>query len=413
MPNPPNDAADVAAALKRDGFDTIMATNLDEEGMKSATIRFARAARAADVALFYYSGHALQFGGVNYLAPVDTKLADEADLRRMTRVDDIIADLQQAKNLRILVLDSCRDNPLADQLRRSIGTTRALALQRGLAKVDTPLGMIVAYSTQAGRTAEDGGGRNSPYTSAFLKNIEAPEEIGVVFRRISNDVYETTGRQQLPELSLSLTGEFYLKGRADITVKQNPTPSPQPRDPAQQAWIATQSTTSVAVLEDFIRQFGDTPYGSMARARLEELRKGQLANVKPAARVQDTPQTSPTAQLDLEGDWFGYATSGRTKFNYKWAVHQSGSEVSGKISLSQHGSNDWIAYKFEGTLQNGLLSFKGTRWEAARHGVFCMASGVVAIDSTRGLALKGTWGPNPIPGGCPSGSFGQVFLTKR
>jgi uncharacterized caspase-like protein len=124
LPNPVNDAVDVAAALKRDGFETIVATDLDKNGMEEASIRFAKAARAADVALFYFSGHAIQFAGVNYLAPVDLKLTDEADLRRMVRVDEVLSDLQQAKNLRILILDSCRDNPLAEQLKRAVGTTR-------------------------------------------------------------------------------------------------------------------------------------------------------------------------------------------------------------------------------------------------------------------------------------------------
>jgi uncharacterized caspase-like protein len=150
--------------------------------MENATIRFSRAARGADVALFYYSGHALQFNGVDYLVPVDAALSDESDLRRLTRVDEIVSDLQRAKTLRILVLDACRDNPLAEQLRRSIGTTRAIPLQRGLAKIDTPRGMIVAYATQAGQTAEDGIGRNSPDTAAFLKHIEEQEEIGTIFR---------------------------------------------------------------------------------------------------------------------------------------------------------------------------------------------------------------------------------------
>jgi uncharacterized caspase-like protein len=77
--------------------------------MQDALIKFAREARPADVAMFYYSGHALQFSGTNYLAPIDAVLRDEADLKRPTRVDEILADLQQAKNLRILVLDSCRD----------------------------------------------------------------------------------------------------------------------------------------------------------------------------------------------------------------------------------------------------------------------------------------------------------------
>jgi uncharacterized caspase-like protein len=163
--NPRNDAEDVATALRRNGFETIVGLDLDKAEMDEKTISFARAARTADIAIFYYSGHAFQYGGVNYLAPVDAKLIDEADLRRMARVDEIVADMQQAKNLRILVLDACRDNPLADQLKRSIGASRAVSIQRGLAKIDSPEGMIVSYATQAGRTASDGTGRNSPYTS--------------------------------------------------------------------------------------------------------------------------------------------------------------------------------------------------------------------------------------------------------
>jgi uncharacterized caspase-like protein len=60
--------------------------------------------------------------------------------------------------------------------------------------------MIVAYATQPDCTAEDGRGRNSPYTAAFLRHIEAADEIGIVFRRVSAEVYEATGHRQLPEL---------------------------------------------------------------------------------------------------------------------------------------------------------------------------------------------------------------------
>ncbi|MGD9925096.1 MAG: caspase domain-containing protein [Pseudorhodoplanes sp.] len=213
LPNPKNDAEDVSAALRRTGFETITGIDLDKAGMEEVTIRFAREARDADVAIFYFSGHAMQFNGVNYLMPVDARLTDEADLRRMARVDEIVADVQQARNLRILVLDSCRDNPLAEQLKRRIGLTRSAAIGRGLARIDSPQGMILAFSTQAGTVAADGSGRNSPYTAAFLKHIEAAEEIGTVFRRVSADVFEATRRAQLPELSLSLIGEFYLRGR--------------------------------------------------------------------------------------------------------------------------------------------------------------------------------------------------------
>jgi uncharacterized caspase-like protein len=298
LPNPSHDAQDVADALKRSGFETILGVDLNKAAMDAAAIRFARAAREADVAMFYYSGHAMQYGGVNYLAPVDARLTDEADLRLLERLDDIVTDLQRAKNLRILVLDACRDNPLAEDLKRSIGMTRAMSVQRGLAKIDNPEGLIIAYATQAGRTAEDGSGRNSPYTSAFLKHIETPDEIGTVFRKISADVYTQTKQTQLPELSLSLIGEFYLRGRADAGTSTQAGIGAASSEAAQ-AWSATKDTTSEAVLEDFVRQFGSTIYGSLAKARLQEL-KSATRQAGPPKSLMPTealvPETIPFIQ---------------------------------------------------------------------------------------------------------------------
>jgi len=306
LPNPPNDAEDVGAALKRAGFETILRTNVDKAGMDEATIQFARAARTADVALFYYSGHAMQFNGVNYLMPVDARLTDEADLRRMARVDDIVADLQEAKSLRILVLDSCRDNPLAEELKRSIGVSRAVSVQRGLAKIDSPQGMIVAYATQAGRTAEDGSGRNSPYTAAFLRHIEAPEEIGTVFRRINADVYEATRRTQLPELSLSLIGEFYLRGRLEITTPAPTAAAPPPAaDPCAAAtdhWKSAEAIGTVAAFEDHLARFGNCAFAGLARARIEGLKKGTAAVAPPAAPAPPSRAAAEALKCTKERD---------------------------------------------------------------------------------------------------------------
>ena len=264
LQNPVHDAEDVAAALKRSGFEIIVATDLDKAGMDEAMIKFARAARTSDVAMFYYTGHALQFGGINYLVPVDAQLSDEADLRRMVRVDDVIADMQPARNLRILVLDSCRDNPLAEQLKRSIGTARSASIGRGLAKIDSPEGMIIAYATQPGRTADDGDGRNSPYTTAFLKNVETKEEIGTIFRRISADVYQTTHQAQLPELSLSLIGEFYLNGKLQITATPAPTPAPvDPCAAASDHWKSTEAINTKAAYEDHLARFPTCSFASL------------------------------------------------------------------------------------------------------------------------------------------------------
>jgi len=264
--------------------------------MEDAAIRFARAARTADVALFYYSGHALQFNGVNYLAPVDTILKDEADLRRMTRVDQIVADLQQAKNLRILILDSCRDNPFAEQLRRSIGNTRAVEIGTGLAKIDAPQGMIMAYATQAGRTAADGTGNNSPYTEAFLKHIEKQEEIGTIFREISEDVYETTKHTQLPELSLSIIGRFYLRGKGseDAGPSTGAAP-PSAVDGSKSDYEAAMAVDTVAAWEAFLKQHAEGFYADLARERKAKIEKEIIEKDKQAALVPPKPPSTSGA----------------------------------------------------------------------------------------------------------------------
>lgn len=294
LPNPTNDAEDVAAALRRSNFEVILGTDLGQAQMQELTIRFARVAGKADVAMFYYSGHAMQHNGVNYLMPVDARLDDEADLKRFTRVDDIVSDLQQAKNLRILVLDSCRDNPLAEDLKRS-GRTRSGSVGRGLSKMEAPLGTIISFSTQAGRTADDGRGRNSPYTTAFLKHIGEPQEIGEVFRNISGDVYEVSGKAQLPELSLSIVGKFYLNGTVSVTVA----PPSVPGDPCALAdahWKAADSIGTAAAYDDHVAKFPGCAFANLATAKADGLK--QKTALAPPAGGRLGAKTK-----DFDGTW--------------------------------------------------------------------------------------------------------------
>ncbi|MET4275036.1 MULTISPECIES: caspase family protein [unclassified Bradyrhizobium] len=295
LPNPSHDAEDVAASLKRSGFEVLQGIDLRQADMQDLTIRFARAASKADVAMFYYSGHAMQYNGVNYLMPVDAVLSDEADLKRFVRVDDIVNDLQQAKNLRILILDSCRDNPLADMLKRS--ATRAASIGRGLSKVEAPRGTIVSFSTQSGQTAADGSGRNSPYTTAFLKHIEEPQEIGEVFRDISSDVYDSSGKTQLPELSLSIIGKFYLNGPVSVTVAPA-APQAAPRaDPcaaAEAHWKAADGIGTLGAYEDHLTRFPNCIFATLAKARIEGLKQ----------KVALAPATgNPRSTKDFDGNW--------------------------------------------------------------------------------------------------------------
>jgi uncharacterized caspase-like protein len=296
LPNPSHDAEDVASSLKRSGFEVFQGIDLRQADMQDLTIRFARAASRADVALFYYSGHAMQYNGVNYLMPVDAVLTDEADLKRFVRVDDIVNDLQQAKNLRILVLDSCRDNPLAETLKRS--ATRAASIGRGLSKVEAPRGTIVSFSTQSGQVAADGTGRNSPYTTAFLKHIEEPQEIGDVFRDISSDVYDSSGKSQLPELSLSIIGKFYLNGPVSVTVAPA-APQAAPRaDPcaaAEAHWKAADGIGTLGAYEDHLARFPNCIFATLAKARVEGLK--QKVALAPSGNAR------AGGSKDFDGSW--------------------------------------------------------------------------------------------------------------
>ena len=229
LPNPRNDATDVAKMLKSAGFEVVEGVDLDKRGMDDAFRRFADAAAGADAALFFYGGHGFQFQGTNYLVPVDARLAGGADVgAQMARVDDILADLQRASGVRILMLDACRDNPLADQLLAQANPARAVTITRGLARIKQTAGTVIAYSTQPGAVAADGEGRNSPFAAAFIQQVGKPGvEIGPLFRHVAADVYKATNERQLPEVTFSLLGDFYFVGQ--------PAVAPPPVAPASSA----------------------------------------------------------------------------------------------------------------------------------------------------------------------------------
>jgi hypothetical protein len=273
LANPGNDAEDMATALRHVGFSVTFERNLDKRGMEQAIARFARAARDADAALFYYAGHGLQHRGLNYLMPVDAKLEDEYSLNfEMARVDDVLGSLGKARGVKILVLDACRRNPLAEKLSR-LATTRDFSGSRGLARLDATRGMVVAYATQSDQVAVDGTGRNSPFTAALVKQLNEPGlEIGALFRRVAAQVQRATAGRQLPELSVSLVGEFYFS-RVDSDV---------------QAWAKLRGSQDPASLREFLARYPSSPLAYDIRERLEEIEPADRTRLEPGRMAAET-----------------------------------------------------------------------------------------------------------------------------
>jgi tetratricopeptide (TPR) repeat protein len=214
IPNPRHDAEDLAASLKALGFDVLLGLDLSRSRMEDMLIEFARKARSSDTALVFYAGHGLQHNGINYLAPVDAKIDDEGDLRRLINLQDVMNDLQSASKVRILIVDACRDNEVIKQLAGRLPATRSAAFTRGLARVEAADGTLVTFATQPNRVAADGQGRNSPFTQALLKHLATPGlELRVLMTRVRSDVVSSTGGGQRPEVWDSLVGEFAFRAQ--------------------------------------------------------------------------------------------------------------------------------------------------------------------------------------------------------
>lgn len=217
LANPANDARDIAAALKELGFTVILGLDLDKPGFDAKVRDFSQVLADADTAVFFYAGHGLQVAGQNYLVPVDADLASERDLDFQTvSLDFILKQMELARDgkTNIVFLDACRDNPLARNLARSMGT-RSASLGKGLAEVKTGVGTFVAYSTQPGNVALDGTGRNSPFAAALTQGIREPgRNLTAMMIGVRKQVLTETKGKQVPWDHSALLGDFYFNTAA-------------------------------------------------------------------------------------------------------------------------------------------------------------------------------------------------------
>jgi Caspase domain len=281
LPNPANDAQDMAVALREVGFEVIVETNVNKRALETALAKFGRLSQGADAAVFYYAGHGIQYRGRNYLVPVDARLEDEFSVNyELTRIDDVLFAVSQASGVKLLILDACRNNPLADRLIRS--TSRNIGIARGLTLIDDARGMIIAYATQPNQVAGDGHGRNSPFTAALLKEMKEPGlEIATFFRRVAADVDRATNGRQFPELSISMTGEFYLNTReTDL-----------------QAWARVRDSSKITDLNDFLVHYPGSVLAEDARARIAVLERSPQARGKKELRETERGDSSATMNL--------------------------------------------------------------------------------------------------------------------
>jgi hypothetical protein len=211
LANPRNDAKLIGNALAQDGFKVTVADDLDRSAFVNSLKNFANQAAAADWAVVYFAGHGIEMDGTNYLIPVDAKLLTDRDIEFETvPLSLIMSSVDAAHDLRVVILDACRNNPFVTGMKRNVALRD---VSRGLGRIDikSRQGTVIVYSAKPGQLAHDGDGPNSPFAIALARHLTEPGvEISKLFRFVSDDVLAATGNDQEVFQDIALPGKDFF-----------------------------------------------------------------------------------------------------------------------------------------------------------------------------------------------------------
>jgi uncharacterized caspase-like protein len=290
LENPKNDADDVAAALQRLKFDVIKRRDLTTSEFDRAIDDFVASAKDADVALFFFSGHGVRIDQRGYLAPINVKVESESSaLRELVAIQEVVSRIESAAKVSVIILDACRDSPLQERARRAvIEKHRGLASELGLPPISViGSNTLVVYATVPGEVASDGTGRNSPFTTSFLKYVETPNlEVELMFKRVTADVLkETAGKQQPERLSRLQTELVLLPSQQAMSVSAAD----------DEAFFIAKDLNSNSALEEYLKAYPNGIHANNARVILGNLERHSYEH---AIKVN-----TPEAFLNFQRDW--------------------------------------------------------------------------------------------------------------
>lgn len=273
--NPENDARVVAATLRRLGFEVAEHVNLGVREFRRVLREFARRTQEEDgVAVLYYAGHGVQIDGRNYLLPVDINLRDEEEIKdESVDVDEAyVGRIERARaQVRIIILDACRDNPFR-------GKTRNIKPVGGLAELSAR-GALIAYSSAPGAAAEDGPpDSNSVYTRNLVKEMLVEGmEVEQMFKQVRLNVLRETEGRQMPWVNSSMTADFSFNPRRGLSKE----------DQAKQQEVQLLMT-----------RLAEREREQQARERQQQERENRLRERE--ARLDNRPDSPPQARPSPE-----------------------------------------------------------------------------------------------------------------
>ncbi|EGP09582.1 hypothetical protein CSIRO_0740 [Bradyrhizobiaceae bacterium SG-6C] len=299
LTNPSNDAAAIAAILTKANFDVVDAkSNLTGIEMKRALRDFGNKVRDADVAVIYYAGHGIELEGTNYLIPVDAKLEIDTDvLDEAFPLDRFVVAADPAKQLRLIILDACRDNPFNKTMKRTIGSR---AVGRGLAKVEpTNPNTLIAFAAKAGSTASDGDGKNSPFAAALVNHMTKPGlDLRKAFGYVRDDVLKATSNKQEPFVYGSLGGNDVSLVPPAATVPAVTAQQTDPNSALRRDYELAERVGTREAWDYFIATYPGSFYAKLAQAQRNKLaaEEARVAATEKAKAAQEEQE-----RLAIEG----------------------------------------------------------------------------------------------------------------
>jgi len=249
LQNPANEVEEVTTTLRRAGFDVIAGIDQDRLALEESIKRFFRSLNGADVGLFYYSGHAVQLSGRNYVVPTDATLSTAYDVEIQTvDLEAILDQMRRTAKTQIVFLDACRNNPFRAERYWVAEKLQPVEQRQGLADIRPGIGTLISFSTEPGNVSYDGEGPLSPFTRAFTSRALTPnQEIRSLLTDVRRDVIKATGGRQVPWENSSLTDAFYFISRDVAPVVA----------PMQHVQLAAGSTIRVGIPEPQTYQEAD------------------------------------------------------------------------------------------------------------------------------------------------------------
>jgi uncharacterized caspase-like protein len=295
LTNPANDATAVVAMFKSAGFDLVEAKfNVAANDLRRTLREFGAKSRDADVAVVYYAGHGIELDGNNYLIPVDATLETDADvLDETVPLDRVLFAVEPARQLRLIILDACRDNPFAKTMKRTIASR---AVGRGLAKVEpTSPNTMIAFAAKAGSTASDGDS-NSPFAAAIVEHLPKPGlDLRRAFGFVRDDVLKNTGNKQEPYVYGSLGGNDVPLVPAKPVATG---PQADPQTAVRRDYELALQAGDRDAWEAFLQAYPDGFYANLAKVQLKKI-AAEETRITASEKARQAEQEK--ARLAAEG----------------------------------------------------------------------------------------------------------------